>query len=73
MYITMPLILGSLWALVPAFLTIILLIIRTYLEDNTLQKELKPLLGARVRFMSLATNEELIIARDTYAIIMKGK
>jgi len=40
MYLAMPLILGSLWALIPAFLTIILLIIRTYLEDNTLQKEL---------------------------------
>ena len=41
MYLTMPLILGSLWAMIPAFLTIILLIIRTYLEDITLQKELK--------------------------------
>lgn len=41
MYLTMPLILGSLWAMIPALLTIILLIIRTYLEDCTLQKELE--------------------------------
>jgi len=40
MYLTMPLILGSLWAMIPAGITIILLVIRTYLEDNTLQKEL---------------------------------
>lgn len=32
--------LGSLWALVPAAVTIILLAIRTYLEDTTLQREL---------------------------------
>jgi protein-S-isoprenylcysteine O-methyltransferase Ste14 len=32
--------LGSLYALVPAGITIVLLIIRTYLEDLTLQKEL---------------------------------
>ena len=32
--------LGSLCALIPAAFTIVLLIIRTYLEDITLQKEL---------------------------------
>jgi protein-S-isoprenylcysteine O-methyltransferase Ste14 len=37
---TMPLALGSLWALIPAALAVILIIIRTYLEDNTLQNEL---------------------------------
>ena len=35
-----PLILGSLWALIPAGILSILLIIRTVLEDNTLKKEL---------------------------------
>lgn len=34
-----PLALGSLWALVPAGLTTILLIVRTRLEDQTLQAE----------------------------------
>jgi len=33
-------VLGSLWALIPAGIVSILLIIRTYLEDTTLQKEL---------------------------------
>jgi protein-S-isoprenylcysteine O-methyltransferase Ste14 len=35
-----PMILGSLWALIPAGVTLILFIIRTILEDNTLQNEL---------------------------------
>lgn len=34
------LILGSLWALIPAAGVVVLLIVRTYLEDSTLQKEL---------------------------------
>ena len=34
------LVLGSLWALVPAGIMILLLVIRTFLEDSTLQKEL---------------------------------
>jgi len=38
--IATPLILGSFWALLPAALTSILLIIRTYYEDKTLIKEL---------------------------------
>lgn len=35
-----PLALGSLWALVPAVLTLGVIILRTYLEDNTLKNEL---------------------------------
>jgi protein-S-isoprenylcysteine O-methyltransferase Ste14 len=35
------LIFGSLWALIPAFLTIFLIFIRTYLEDKTLLNELE--------------------------------
>ena len=37
----MPLLLGSLWALIPAVLAIALLIIRTAMEDDTLHAELK--------------------------------
>jgi len=37
---TIPLLLGSLWALVPAVLVNCLLIVRTALEDRTLQEEL---------------------------------
>lgn len=40
MYTGIPLILGSWWALVPAFLIVVLVIIRTALEDLTLHKEL---------------------------------
>ena len=40
MWIGTPLILGSLWAFIPAVLSIILIVIRTSLEDSTLQKEL---------------------------------
>lgn len=36
-----PLLLGSLWALIPAALAVCLLIIRTALEDRTLQEELE--------------------------------
>jgi protein-S-isoprenylcysteine O-methyltransferase Ste14 len=36
-----PLVLGSLWALIPAALAVCLLIIRTALEDRTLQEELE--------------------------------
>lgn len=36
-----PLMLGSLWAFVPAFLGILLIILRTNLEDRYLQKELE--------------------------------
>jgi len=38
--LTVPLILGSLWGLVPSFILILAIIIRTALEDRTLQKEL---------------------------------
>jgi len=40
MGISTALVLGSLWALIPAGVVMLLLIIRTYLEDATLQKEL---------------------------------
>ena len=39
-YLAMPVALGSLWALTPAVLTAILLVIRTALEDRTLRAEL---------------------------------
>jgi len=39
-YIAAPLILGSFFAFIPVAVAIILLIIRTYLEDKTLQNEL---------------------------------
>ncbi len=35
-----PLALGSFWALVPAILTVLVLVVRTVLEDRTLQNEL---------------------------------
>ena len=37
---SIPLLLGSIWALVPAMIGDIILVIRTVLEDNTLKKEL---------------------------------
>ncbi len=40
MWIAIPLILGSLWSLVPAVLSFVLIVIRTFLEDKTLQSEL---------------------------------
>jgi len=38
--IAIPLLLGSLWALIPALIGDCILVIRTVLEDNTLKKEL---------------------------------
>lgn len=35
-----PLALGSLWALVPAMVTMVVILLRTYLEDSTLMNEL---------------------------------
>ena len=40
MFISLPLILGSYLGLIPALLTIVSMIVRTYLEDKTLQDEL---------------------------------
>lgn len=40
MAVSSSLIFGSLWALIPAGMVVILLIVRTYLEDVALQKEL---------------------------------
>jgi len=39
-YLTTPLVLGSLWALIPAGLTVVVIVVRTALEDKTLQAEL---------------------------------
>ena len=39
-YPLVALFLNSLWALVPAVLIMLLFIVRTYLEDTTLQREL---------------------------------
>lgn len=40
MLLSMAVLLGSLWALIPACVTVIAVLIRTYLEDVTLPKEL---------------------------------
>jgi protein-S-isoprenylcysteine O-methyltransferase Ste14 len=40
LFIGMPLALGSLWALIPAVMLRPLLVVRTVLEDRTLQNEL---------------------------------
>ena len=47
-----PLFFGSLWSIIPVCLSVILLITRTYLEDNTLQNELKgyPEYSAKTRY-----------------------
>ncbi len=39
-YLAMPFALGSWWAFIPALLTVFALLLRTYLEDRTLQNEL---------------------------------
>jgi protein-S-isoprenylcysteine O-methyltransferase Ste14 len=53
--IASPLLLGSLWALIPTALVVCLLIIRTALEDRTLQEELEGYhdYAARVRYRLL--------------------
>ena len=55
MYGVSPIFLGSLWALIPALITAILFMIRTQLEDRTLQTKLPGYLAyaARVRFRLL--------------------
>ena len=40
-FITLPIALGSLWALLPAAAGLSLWILRTFLEDRTLQKDLE--------------------------------
>lgn len=39
-YLTMPLFFSSLWAFIPAVLTLVVIVIRTSMEDATLQNEL---------------------------------
>ncbi|MFH1665357.1 MAG: acetate kinase [Candidatus Omnitrophota bacterium] len=36
-----------------------------------IERQLKPLLGERTAFLSIATNEELLIAKDTYTVVGK--
>jgi protein-S-isoprenylcysteine O-methyltransferase Ste14 len=38
--LSMPLALGSVWALIPAVITVVLIVVRTALEDRTLRAEL---------------------------------
>lgn len=40
---------------------------------KTLARDLRPLLGRGVKFLTIPTNEELLIARDTYNLVRKGK
>jgi protein-S-isoprenylcysteine O-methyltransferase Ste14 len=49
---SMALVLGSVWALLPAAVVAVLLIIRTALEDQTLKKELNgyPEYSTKVRY-----------------------
>ncbi len=41
MVVSTPLMLGSLWSLMPSALTVVLMVVRTALEDGTLQDELE--------------------------------
>jgi len=47
-----PLLFGSLWSIIPAFASIIVVIIRTIMEDNTLKNELKgyPEYAEKIRY-----------------------
>lgn len=36
---------------------------------DTMQKDLRPLMGKKTKFLIIATNEELLIAKDTYGIV----
>jgi protein-S-isoprenylcysteine O-methyltransferase Ste14 len=51
-FLALPLALGSTWGLLPATLSVLLLILRTWLEDRTLQRELEgyAAYAERVRF-----------------------
>lgn len=55
LYLVMPLMLGSVWGFVPAGLASLLLVVRTALEDSTLQRELEGYAdyAVRVRFRLL--------------------
>jgi protein-S-isoprenylcysteine O-methyltransferase Ste14 len=50
--LTVPLLLGSLWSLIPGMLAVLLLVVRTMLEDRVLQEELDGYqeYAAQVRF-----------------------
>jgi protein-S-isoprenylcysteine O-methyltransferase Ste14 len=53
--VSAPLLLGSAWALIPGVLGGLLLVVRTVLEDRTLQRELDgyPEYATRVRYRLL--------------------
>jgi acetate kinase len=36
---------------------------------NDIKKQLKPLLGSSTEFLTIRTNEELLIAKDTYTVV----
>ncbi len=36
---------------------------------NILRKQLQPIFGKKVKFLTIPTNEELLIAQDTYRLI----
>ncbi|NQT22645.1 MAG: acetate kinase, partial [Candidatus Omnitrophica bacterium] len=38
---------------------------------NIVAKDLRPIFGRRVKFLIVPTNEELLIARDTFRLIAK--
>jgi len=40
---------------------------------NTLLKELKPVFKKKAKFLIIPTNEELLIAHDTHALVKKKK
>ena len=40
---------------------------------KSLSNELRPLLGKRTKFLTIPTNEELLIARDTYRLITRKR
>jgi len=47
-----PLLFGSLWSIIPASVIVIIFLVRTYLEDNTLKNELKgyPEYSEKIRY-----------------------
>ena len=36
-----------------------------------IEDQLRPLLGEKVRFLTISTNEELLIAKDAYKMILE--
>jgi acetate kinase len=40
---------------------------------NDIKKQLKPLLGSSTEFLTIRTNEELLIAKDTYTVVKQSQ